>query len=100
MATMHQAAAVTFERVVHEFARWRAVPEKARSPAPPWWWGPAFEVIGVAQPMPQAWCASLELPESATYAEGAQVLLTSLAGQASLPWPGGFPGDAAHSDSA
>jgi hypothetical protein len=100
MTTMQQAAAVPFERAVGEFARWRAVPEKARSPAPPWWWGPAFELIDVAQPMPQAWCASLELPEGATYAEGAQVLLTSLAGQTSLPWPGGFPGDAAHSDSA
>ena len=100
MTKMHQAAAVSFERAVREFARWRAVPEKARSPAPAWWWGPAFELIGVTQPMPQAWCASLELPDGATYAEGARVLLTSLAGQTSLPWSGGFPGDAEHSDSA
>jgi len=70
---MHQAANVQFERAVHEFARWRAVPEDARSPAPAWWWGSAFEVRGVPQPMPAAWCASLELPDSATYAVGAAI---------------------------
>ena len=37
---MHQAANVAFERIVHEFAEWRAVPEDERSPAPAWWWGP------------------------------------------------------------
>ena len=49
---MHQASNLQFERAVREFARWRAVPEPDRSPAPAWWWGPAFEVIGVRQPMP------------------------------------------------
>jgi hypothetical protein len=97
---MHQAANVPFERTVHEFVRWRAVPEQARSPAPAWWWGPAFEVLGVQQPMPAEWCASLGLPECATYADGAAVFLNSLAGQTSLPWPGDFPGRAAHSNSA
>jgi hypothetical protein len=92
MAGMHQAANVPFERVISEFARWRAVPEEVRSPAPAWWWGPAFELAGVRQPMPQAWCASLELPDGASYADGAEVLLTSLSGQTSLSWPGGFPG--------
>ena len=88
---MHQAANVQFERAVHEFVRWRAVPEPTRSPAPAWWWGSAFELRGVKQAMPEAWCASLELPERATYADGAEVFLKSLAGQTSLPWPGGFP---------
>jgi hypothetical protein len=97
---MHQAANLQFERAIGEFARWRAVPEDVRSPAPAWWWGPAFELVGVRQPMPQAWCASLELPDGATCADGAEVLLTSLAGQTSLPWPGGFPGGAADSEPA
>ena len=44
---MHQAADVQFERAVHEFSRWRAVPEQARSPAPAWWWGTAFELRDV-----------------------------------------------------
>jgi hypothetical protein len=97
MTRIHQAANLQFERAVHEFARWRAVPEKARSPAPAWWWGPAFAVIGAHEPMPEAWCVILELPDGATFAEGAQVLLTSLSGQTSLPWPDDFPGHAEHS---
>jgi hypothetical protein len=70
---MHQAANMQFERAVSEFARWRAIPEKAR---------------------PDAWCASLELPEGSTYGDGVEVFLSSLADQTTLPWPGGFPGDA------
>jgi hypothetical protein len=88
---MHQAAKLQFERIVHEFVRWRAVPEQERSPAPAWWWGPAFEVLGLPQPMPAAWCSSLELPDGSTVAAGAGVLLKSLAGQTSLPWPDAFP---------
>jgi hypothetical protein len=93
---MHQAANVQFERAVREFVRWRAVPEQARSPAPAWWWGTAFELRDVQWPMPDAWCASLELPNRATYAEGAVVFLKCLADQTLLPWPGGFPGHVAH----
>jgi hypothetical protein len=89
---MHQAANVQFERAVHEFVRWRAVPERVRSPAPAWWWGSAFELRDAQQPMPEAWCESLELPDHATYADGAKVFLESLADQTSLPWPGSFPG--------
>jgi hypothetical protein len=91
---MHQATNVQFERAVHEFVRWRAVPEPTRSPAPAGWWGSAFELRDVKQPMPDAWCASLELPERATYADGAEIFLKSLAGQTLLPWAGGFPGHA------
>jgi hypothetical protein len=46
----------------------------------------------VQQPMPEAWCESLELPDRATYADGAKVFLKSLADQTSLLWPGSFPG--------
>ena len=95
---MHQAADVQFERAVNEFVRWRAVATQARSPAPAWWWGAAFELRDVRRPMPEAWCASLDLPDGATYADGARVFLNSLAEQTILPSPGEFPGHLAHSD--
>ena len=97
---MHRAANVQFERAVDEFVRWRAVPEDERSPAPAWWWGPAFEVLGAQQPMPADFCASLELADSATYADGAEIFLKYLADQTSLPWPGDFPRKAKHSNPA
>ena len=97
---MHQAANVQFERAVFEFVRWRAVPEPSRSPAPAWWWGAAFELRDAQRKMPESWCASLELPDGATYADGAEVFLRCLADQTSLPWPGDFPGHAAHPNSA
>jgi hypothetical protein len=97
---MHQAANVQFERAVLEFVRWRAVPEPSRSPAPAWWWGTAFELRDVLQPMPETWSASLELPNGATYADGAKVFLECLADQTSLPWPGDFPGRVAHPNPA
>jgi hypothetical protein len=98
--SMHQVANVQFERAVGEFVRWRAVPEQDRSPAPAWWWGPAFEVLGVQQPMPAEWCRALELPNGSSFADGAEVFLKPLAGQTSLPWPDGFPGKARHPDPA
>jgi hypothetical protein len=94
---MHQAANMQFERAVDEYVRWRAVPEKNRSSAPAWWWGPAFEIIGLQQPMPAEWCAHLELPDGSAFTNGAKVLLDSLAGQTSLPWPQDFPGKVSHS---
>ena len=97
---MHLAANVQFERAVDELVRWRAVPEDERSPAPAWWWGPAFEVQGVQQPMPGDWCASLELADGATYADGARIFLKCLADQTSLTWPGDFPRKAKHPDPA
>ena len=42
--SVHPAAKFQFERVAREFAQWRPVPEAQRSPAPVWWWQPAFEV--------------------------------------------------------
>ena len=97
---MHQAANVQLQRAVAEFVRWREVPENQRSPAPAWWWGPAFEVLGQQTPLPAEWCASLGLPGDATYTDGAKVFLGALAGQTSLPWPDNFPRIPEHSDQA
>ena len=99
-APVQQAARLSFERAVGEFARWRAVPSAQRSPAPAWWWGPAFEALGIAEPMPAGWCAILQLPDGSSVAEGAEVFLTSFAGQTSLPWPHDFPGRVSHSNPA
>jgi hypothetical protein len=88
---MHRAASLQFERIVNEFARWREVPVDERSPAPAWWWGPAFEVRGLQDPMPAEWCVSLGLPGGAAYADGAEVFLKSFAGQTSLSWADDFP---------
>jgi hypothetical protein len=88
---MHQAAKLQFERIVDEFVRWRAVPEPERSPAPAWWWGPAFELASAPQSLPAEWCARLGLPDRAGYADGARIFLDSLADQTSLPWPDDFP---------
>jgi len=97
---MHNAVNLQFERIVDEFVRWRAVAEDDRSPAPAWWWGPAFETLGVQQPMPLEWCIHLGLPAGASYTDGAGVFLASLADQTSLPWPDDFPGRPRHSDAA
>jgi hypothetical protein len=87
---MHPAARLQFERVVVEFARWRALTEDERPPAPAWWWGPAVEVRDVAVELPAHWSAGLGLPDGATYADGAGVLFDSLAGQVDQPWPYDF----------
>jgi len=88
---MHPAATMQFERMIGEYGRWRAVPDKERSPAPAWWWGPAVELRDIAEPLPTEWCAALGLPEPATYAAGAEIFLKALAGQTALPWPYDFP---------
>jgi hypothetical protein len=83
---MYQAAKLQFERAVREFSRWRAVPEEDRSPAPAWWWQPAFEVRERQEEMAAIWCQRLELPFASTYADGAAVLMEALTDQTSLPW--------------
>jgi hypothetical protein len=88
---MHPAAKFQFERVVREFAEWRAVPADERSPAPAWWWQPAFEVVAQQEEMPPLCSIRLELPQSSTYADGAAVLIATLADQTSLTWPDEFP---------
>ena len=88
---MHPAARLQFERMIGEYGRWRTVPEKERSPAPAWWWGPAMELRNTPQSLPVEWCVELGLPDNATYAAGAAVLLGVFAGQTSLPWADDFP---------
>jgi hypothetical protein len=88
---MHQAAKFQFERAVREFSQWRAVPERDRSPAPAWWWQPAFEVREQQEEMTAVWCQRLELPHSSTYAAGAAVLMAPHADQTSLSWADAFP---------
>jgi len=88
---MHPAAKLQFERMIGEYTRWRAVPEEERSPAPAWWWGLAMELCNTPEPLPPEWCALLGLPDSATYAAGAEIFLKAFAGQTSLPWPYDFP---------
>ena len=88
---MHPAARLQFERMIGEFLRWRAVPEKERSLAPAWWWGPALELRDAPEPMPVESCADLGLSDNSTYAAGAHVFLTSMADQTFQPWPYDFP---------
>jgi hypothetical protein len=88
---MPQASKINFERAAREFARWRAVPQDERSPAPAWWWQPAFEARELQEVMAPLWSRRLELPLSSTYAAGAVVLMATLADQTSLPWPDEFP---------
>ena len=88
---LHPAAKFAFERAVHEYGRWRAVDEEARSPAAAWWWSPAMAVCREQDALPVDWAHILALPSGATYADAAQVMLNALAGQTALPWPDGFP---------
>jgi hypothetical protein len=85
---MHQAARFQFERAAREYAQWRSVPESERSPAPGWWWQPAFEVRDQDEEMAALWCHRLELPLGSTYAA---VLMATLVDQESPPWPDEFP---------
>ena len=88
---MHQAARLQFERIASEYARWRAVSEQERSPAPGWWWGPAMDALDEAEAMAPELCVSFELPLGSPYASGAEVLMKALAEQTALAWPDEFP---------
>lgn len=81
-----------FKRQVREYARWLAVPEADRSPAPGWWWGPAFAARDSSEPLPAAWTGLLRLPAGACYADAARLFLGAMAEQAFQPWPSAFPG--------
>jgi hypothetical protein len=93
---MNQATHFQFERTVQEYAAWRAVPEDERSPAAAWWWGPALQALDEQQTMPPAFCAALELPEGASYADAAAKLIDAIAPQIFLPWPNNFPRQPKH----
>lgn len=88
---MEEAARLQFERVMDEFAQWRAVPEDERAPAPAWWWGPAMAVFDAPELMPNDWRDALGLRDGASFAKGAQFILALFAEQTSLPWPSDFP---------
>jgi hypothetical protein len=96
---MHPAAKLQFERIVDEYARWRRLSETERPPAPAWWWGPAFELRNVILELPPDWCARLGLARGASYADGAKILLKSLAGETLMPWPYDFSRLIASTDS-
>jgi hypothetical protein len=89
--SVHQAARLQFERIASEFGSWRAIPDKERSPAPAWWWGPAMETLDETDTMPPEFCVSFELPPGASYGDAAEMLMQALAEQTSLAWPDEFP---------
>lgn len=88
---MHQAARLQFGRTMDEFARWRAVPEDERSPAPGWWWGTAMAALDGRETMPHEWCSQLGLHDGSGLGDGARVILDLFAEQTALPWPDDFP---------
>jgi hypothetical protein len=88
---MHPTARLQFERIVREYTRWRSVPDEERSPAPAWWWQPALQVIDEREEMAPLWCQRLELPIRSTFAQGARVLMATLADQTKPTHPDEFP---------
>ena len=89
---MHSAAKAQFDRLVTEYESWLAVPERDRSPAPGWWWGPAIAWRAVPGALPGDVAQRLGLPDGAGHADAAQKFLDALAGQIHLAWPEQFPG--------
>jgi hypothetical protein len=89
--SVQPAARLHFERIANEFASWRAIPDRERSPAPAWWWGPAMEALDETDVMPPQLCVSFELPTGACYGDAAEMLMQALAEQTSLSWPDEFP---------
>ena len=88
---MHRATSLQFARIMDEYARWRAVPPRERSPAPAWWWGAAMEALDVQEPMLAEWCDDLGLPAHSCFAEGAGAILALFNGQTSRTSPHDFP---------
>lgn len=88
---MKPAKTLQFERLLQEYAAWRAVPEPRRAPAAAWWWGTALELQSEADALPDDVAATLELPAGSTYAEAAAGLMELIAAQATLARPAEFP---------
>ena len=88
---MHEAVRLQFDRIATEYASWRAVPERERSPAPAWWWGPAMDALDDGEAMTPELCGLLELPAASSWGAAAELLMGALAGQTSLGWPDEFP---------
>jgi hypothetical protein len=89
--SVQPAAKLQFERIANEFASWRAVTDRERSPAPAWWWGPAMEALDETDAMPPELCVGFELPAGSSYGDVAEMLMQALAEQTSLSWPDEFP---------
>lgn len=85
------AAKFQFRRAIEEYARWLAVGESERSPAPAWWWAPAFAMRQERSEMPPQWAEMTGLLPNATFADAAGLFLQAMAGQTLMPWPEEFP---------
>jgi len=88
---MHAAAKAQLDRQVGEYLTWMAVPERDRSPAPGWWWGPALALREMPGALPADLAQKLGLPEGAKPAEAAHLFFDAMADQTHLPWPEQFP---------
>lgn len=88
---MHPAALLPVDRLTAEYQKWMAVPDRDRSPAPGWWWGPAMALREMPGDLPAGFAQRLGLADGATCAEAAQLFLDALAEQTALPWPEQFP---------
>jgi hypothetical protein len=67
------------ERTAREFARWLAVSEEDRSPAPAWWWQLTIDVVAQHEKIGALLCSRLQVSVGSTYAAGAAVLMGTLA---------------------
>jgi len=85
------AAKFQFRRAIEEYARWLAVDQSERSPAPAWWWAPAFAMREELSEIPPQWAEMMGLPPAATFADAAGLFLQAMAGQTFQPWPEEFP---------
>jgi uncharacterized protein YfiM (DUF2279 family) len=88
---MQQAVKFQFGRAVQEYADWRAVEDKRRSPAASWWWSSALATMDQQEAMPPEWCRSFELAAGSSFAAGARLIMNAITEQKSLPWPDQFP---------
>lgn len=88
---MNPSMAFRMARVAEEFALWRDVPEKRRSDAPGWWWGPALAAKDDKSVLPNEVAARLGLPPGADYGAASALILSRFTDQAYQPWPSNFP---------
>ena len=92
---MHPAARLQFERMIGEYGRWRAVPEKERSPAPAWWWGSGDGVAHMRRNRCR-WngASSSDCQMTRPMLQARQSCSALSRARRRLPWPYDFPGKA------